>query len=344
VLHHYFLPLPWTSAPLRFLAHGYLAVDLFFSLSGFVMALNYAEMFSGGFDLRKFQTFLGRRLARIYPLYLFTLLVAAFLVATRHLEFRAKSFSATFWSDLFMVQNWGVWQSLNPPSWSISAEFFAYLLFPFVIPFMMFRSRTTRILATSACVLGLLGICFYSRFVLFAGYNINYFDGPLSLVRCIAEFGLGLAAYQFASTRKDQTIKYFPKFVFFLAMAILVLLAIRGTDLLLVLLFPVLIVALDGRQTLLSRFLGSGPIQYLGLLSFSIYLSHWLFNPLLGYFDLLAQRAGRSHSHTYAVAAVLPVVFISAVFTYHLIEVPGRRILRTFFEGAPSVKGPKIAL
>ena len=49
---------------------GYLWVDLFFVLSGFVIALNYGHLFASGFSRTAFATFLTRRVARIYPLYL----------------------------------------------------------------------------------------------------------------------------------------------------------------------------------------------------------------------------------------------------------------------------------
>ena len=51
------------------LKHGYLAVDIFFVLSGFVMALSYRHLFEAGFSVRSFAGFLIRRLARVWPLY-----------------------------------------------------------------------------------------------------------------------------------------------------------------------------------------------------------------------------------------------------------------------------------
>src|SRR5690242_15715766 len=55
-------------------SRGYLWVDLFFVLSGFVIALNYGQLFASGFSRRAFATFLVRRVARIYPLYLVVVL------------------------------------------------------------------------------------------------------------------------------------------------------------------------------------------------------------------------------------------------------------------------------
>jgi peptidoglycan/LPS O-acetylase OafA/YrhL len=56
--------------------YGLFGVDTFFILSGFIITYNYLEKFPR-FDLSQYRHFLALRLARIYPVYLFTLLVVA---------------------------------------------------------------------------------------------------------------------------------------------------------------------------------------------------------------------------------------------------------------------------
>ncbi len=336
VIHHYLIPIRLTSPSWVLIGHGYLAVDLFFSLSGFVMAMNYASMFRGRLSILSFKIFIARRLARIYPLYLFTLSIAALLVANKLLEFRDKSFTEVFWTNVTLIQNWGTWGSMNPPSWSISAEFFVYLLFPLLIPFVMFRGRTTRLLLAFSCIGLIISGGFYSALMAHAGFTLNFFTGPLSLLRCVSEFTLGLIAYQYASTRQGKHWLGSEFVTAILSFVIITGLMVRDTDALLALTFPLLIVALDGHKTLLSRILESYPVHYLGLLSFSIYLSHWLFNPLLGYLDQLARHHGASHSHALAMAAVLPIVLVWSIGSYHYVEIPGRKLLRSLLErGAP---------
>ena len=87
VLFHYLSGRPFTSPLSTFLNHGYLAVDLFFALSGFVLALNYSHLFATGLNWPNFLAFLGRRLARIYPLYLVLTLLALIAVAISLLQF-----------------------------------------------------------------------------------------------------------------------------------------------------------------------------------------------------------------------------------------------------------------
>ena len=75
VLYHFRENLPSRSPEwlLALTAHGYLAVDLFFILSGFVLALNYAESFRG--SLAGATNFYQLRFARIYPLHFVMLML-----------------------------------------------------------------------------------------------------------------------------------------------------------------------------------------------------------------------------------------------------------------------------
>lgn len=109
-------------------------VDFFFILSGFVIALTYADHIAGPADYRRF---LGRRIARIYPLHLATLLIfalAGHLALSRGFAFDRPEYFAPrwLWENLLLVQAWGFvpHRTFNGPAWSISAELFVYLLFP----------------------------------------------------------------------------------------------------------------------------------------------------------------------------------------------------------------------
>jgi peptidoglycan/LPS O-acetylase OafA/YrhL len=87
VLYHMHLFELCSGAAATVLTHGYLAVDLFFVLSGFVMALTYAELFEGGFSAGRYRDFLVRRIARVYPLYVVVTLVCYLLNHLRHTAF-----------------------------------------------------------------------------------------------------------------------------------------------------------------------------------------------------------------------------------------------------------------
>ncbi len=130
-----------------FLLHnGYLCVDIFFVLSGFVMALTYKDMFSNFDDVRRhYFKFMWLRVARIYPLYVVSILVCALLMYLGLLPYYSVSNigESLAWS-MFMMQAWsfGV-GNINLAAWSISTEFSAYLLFPFMVLFPSICSRAS---------------------------------------------------------------------------------------------------------------------------------------------------------------------------------------------------------
>ncbi len=118
---------------------GLLFVDFFFLLSGFVIAHAYAQRLSSAVDARHF---LVRRIARLWPLHVATLLVmvgievAGWIVFQRGISFGRVPFTeegspVALVTNLLMVQAWGIHDGAtwNEPSWSISTEFGAYLAF-----------------------------------------------------------------------------------------------------------------------------------------------------------------------------------------------------------------------
>src|SRR5712691_8322750 len=127
---------------------GYIWVDFFFALSGFILFYAYGSRFGVGLKAEAIGAFLAARVSRIYPLHLATLLAVAILeidrrtVASRQLGvsffdvpiFRRRT-ADTFLSNLFMVQAWGFHDGLswNSPAWFVSVEFLLYLACPVLI-------------------------------------------------------------------------------------------------------------------------------------------------------------------------------------------------------------------
>ncbi len=123
-----------TAVTPHLVSKGYLGVELFFVLSGFILSHVYLQ----GFGERNFRyaDFLWARLARVYPVHLATLLGMGGLIGGATLLGIQAGDKALVWSSLpaqlTLTQAWGLglhggW---NHPSWSISAEWFAYLSFP----------------------------------------------------------------------------------------------------------------------------------------------------------------------------------------------------------------------
>ena len=115
--------------------NGHLAVPAFFILSGTVLSLNYFDKFDK-FSFTKYKSFLQSRLARIYPLHLFTLFIVLLMVIVSIYKEYDIDFNGytplQFLENLFLIQTWdpNFVLNWNYPSWSISSEWFAYLAFP----------------------------------------------------------------------------------------------------------------------------------------------------------------------------------------------------------------------
>jgi len=126
--------LPLSTIFLPFYVNGWLAVDLFFCLSGFIFYWLYAKRVSNA--TISFRRFVWLRFSRLYPLHFLTLICVA-IGQTWLLRTRGDSFvyccndAWHFLLNLFFVSSWGfdAGPSFNGPSWSISVEVFLYVLF-----------------------------------------------------------------------------------------------------------------------------------------------------------------------------------------------------------------------
>jgi peptidoglycan/LPS O-acetylase OafA/YrhL len=130
------MPLPQPLGAL--VKNGALAVDLFFILSGYVLARQYTRLFASGCSSRSYGWFVTARLARIYPVHLVALLLFLSLPLVVAIRGRAPSpnfGTPDFLRSLLLVQDWFVGGALNwnGPAWSISAEFLFYLVFPLAV-------------------------------------------------------------------------------------------------------------------------------------------------------------------------------------------------------------------
>jgi len=333
-----------TGGNFQFFGHGYIAVDLFFVLSGFVMALSYQHMFAGHFSFASYRKFLGRRIARIYPIYFITTLaaLALFYFGVSHSVkwgvASDKIWAVKFLINVALVQAWGIANSINLPAWSLSAEWAAYVLFPILVVPCLFKSAATAWVFAAFSVAVLAAVAIYSGHTTPYGspatLRTDTYRHGIPVFRCLSEFSLGLIAFRFAGLPWGRFLRSSSFASPVICLTIFVLLWWKQSDLAIVLLFPFLVISLaSGAAHIPGRLLSTRPAAYLGNLSYSVYLIHLLVRPLIDFIYQTARAHGVAHGHIIGGVLALVLALILAHFSYHLIEAPGRRMLRTLFEG-----------
>ena len=299
---------------------GYLAVDLFFVLSGFTMAWIYGGWFTRQITLPVYLEFMWRRVARLWPLHAAMVLVVIVEYARRGLwPFWPKMIAA----NLLMVQNWGWSQVINPPSWSVSTEMLAYLLFPMLAAAAL-HGRPARAWAGCAAAVGLVLLAVWLAPFRGPGRRgaLDIYDNwsLLPALRCLGGFWLGMLTYRALQTAWVAAIARRPGVAVAAGLVLLLLLAAGAPDLLVYAAFPVLTAALFAGAGAPQAWLGTRVLHGLGTLSYAIYLVHV---PIL---EVVAIVAGQS------VAVLVPVFFsvtlVAALLAHRLIERPSRALLR----------------
>ena len=176
-------------------------LDLFFIISGFLIWTHYSGRLH---SVAEFKAFIVRRLARLYPLHLLTLscfclvwlLVAVGLINANMVDYFTF---IELLKELLLVNAWGLTDILNfnYVSWSLSAEWFCYLLFPLIL-----------LVSRKAGLLGLVSLLVISVFVL---EGLTYFDlmpfptwleaNTWGAYRVFADFTLGAVIADLAAKR-----------------------------------------------------------------------------------------------------------------------------------------------
>lgn len=114
-----------------YLVGGGVAVEFFFSLSGFILVYGYSKTFES-LDAGSIWRFFAMRIARLYPVYIVTFLTAAALWIGAVWPFSGWEVARSVFALQSYAPIGGAVFSFNGPSWSVADEFFFYLMFPFI--------------------------------------------------------------------------------------------------------------------------------------------------------------------------------------------------------------------
>ncbi|KTT02905.1 acyltransferase family protein [Pseudomonas rhizoryzae] len=348
VLFHTYVAQAASENPL--IANAYLFVEFFFVLSGFVLMHTYETRLRSPDDYRDFTI---SRSARILPLHLAMLALYVLLETGRLLaeqlgiSFNDPAFSGAtapeqFLPNLLLLQSWlgeAITGSFNYPSWSISIEYYLYLIFGLLVLKGQGHHRQWFLVIALLAFLQLLfpilplkteifrglscffaGACTYRLYVWIKTHDQEPFGGTLLEVACL------IAA---AAVMTSE-------------------LPVAKKGVLASLVFCVTILTFAFERGLVSTVLHQGIFVRLGMLSYSIYLGHaaviFLFKSafiVLG--KLLHQdltvvapshdvpvpfmiryiATGSPLLDNLVVLLELVVVFALACLTYRYIELPG---------------------
>ena len=351
VLFHFRPLLQMASPPLYdslkpILDCGAQGVDLFFILSGFVLTWNYLERMGDKWSTKATMHFLWLRLARVWPLYLVTMHLAALWIIFTLLygDFpspEAASLTAmNYLRQLVMVQLWVQpffdFSSWDGPAWSISAEWLAYLLFGLLV-LVVFR------IARATSVRGLLLLAFAATLpplMLLVGSGGQFYTPWSWLPRIVLQFTAGALAC--AAVRKMRPTDRARSGA---GVASVVLLAaivgalywfdghpvpnIRDDFGLVDVLFLPLVVTLSIGSGTLPAVLSTRLMVYGGQVSFGLYMVHELVHT--AWLWIMAQyqiTMVPSVNAKLVFAGLILVAMILAVLLFHFVEEPARMWMR----------------
>jgi peptidoglycan/LPS O-acetylase OafA/YrhL len=310
-------------------ARGYISVDLFFILSGFVMCKAYGIRFLGDFDVGSYLRFLGRRLARIYPIYGVLLGVGVVASMIRPAYFPPLTI-ANVLLNVALIQTWVGHLSIIGTAWSLSTEWGAYLAFPALV-WLVLRSRPSIAIATCLAAAGLI--------VLVWGYEVSLGQSPAlgldeagglvtPLGRCAGGFvlGMGLCRLAGSSVAEQAGADWFGIAVI---AALAVFWVMPGTpDLLLYACLPALILCLALNRGRVSAVFASKPVWLLGEWSYSIYLIHMFVIHLRQHmFDFLVKHMPAPLADMLGATVFYGLTIGAAALCFTMVEVPARRFL-----------------
>jgi len=308
--------------------HGYVAVDFFFVLSGYIMCYTYLSSFESQGWRAAYGPFLRKRAIRLLPLNAFvtlSLLVLGFMsvqLLGKNLFFGELRYPFDIVTNLLMLQGLGIGHSMNGPSGTVGVEFVAYMAFPLLAACAFARQRWAMALALAASLLILTSLALpHPRLSLGAE------DPVRDVLHCVSEFTLGMFSYRMA--RSDWGTRWLASDrTTTVVLAICLGLALLRIDLLVALSFPFVVACIGLNSGRVLRAL-SAPLPYmLGTVSYSLYLIHNAFRPAA--FELLKwlhpAPLSPVQALTFALLGSLSVIPF-AWLTYHYVEHPSRRLL-----------------
>ncbi|MCP5228901.1 acyltransferase [Accumulibacter sp.] len=297
---------------------GASGVTIFFALSGFILAHVHDSDFDKHLEARWVFHFLWLRLARIYPVHLFLLLC----YAVGLWGFSEYDNATSFAMNITLIHAWGFFDidgiNWNQPSWSISAEWFCYLMFP-LLAFVTGQGRRQVSVAT---VLIVIGVVIYP-WLFHQNLGFSYMAQPVSaFLVFIVGYGLRILAPRLGGTQLTWAL------ILYGALGYLGWCIFAHT------LTPDRTPILSGIISLAlfkvpPQFLFANRVSvYIGEISYSLYMSHIMVFTILRVIF---------RGPPLPLVIELMVVIACAALLHHTIEAPARNRMRRALTSRPSL-------
>lgn len=350
-------------ALMTFLISGQYGVTFFFILSGFILTYNYESWFGKFVSVNQFWKFQQLRFARLYPVYIFALLLNSFFqisVRGNNGEFAGQEihYWASWVINAFALQSWipGTPYTLiwNTPSWSISTELFFYMCFPLICYWLVKYLKSFKkliwflvallIISSGIYVVVLDQIYYKHSLPSGTSYSIQYFTPLFRLPEFIAGcVGGKLFLMEDSETQRFKNILFgseTKRNVIILVSTVWFFSRIYTTGYadnneaywllnnsvkFSILLIPFLgiILALSIGQTFISKFLNLPFLILLGESSYALYITHWSF---VSFYSLGFLPTNYQSPFMAIIFMLLSVAF--SILIYKTIEIPMKTKLR----------------
>ena len=323
----------------NFLSGGFLGVDIFFVISGFVITLSLRKSLTKGYF--SFHSFFVRRLYRLIPSLLATLLVSNLLCSLLFSIDYRKEAAYLALSSIFSVSNIHLWLQagyfdssaiLKPylHTWSLSIEWQFYILWAILCRFILFPMKSNR-----RCGLLLLALTVTS--ILFTeAIKPKFPTAAFYLIFSrFSEFMFGaIPAWLLYTQEKNNSllnsyrVYLSPNFISFVAAAVIAIFlglfrenySFPGLSAIPVCLSTVILISFS-EGTQIGNFLLHPVLQWLGKVSYSVYLVHWPLLVLLEYYDM-------SHSTVKRRALALTISIVIGWILNLSVELPFQEIMK----------------
>ncbi len=303
---------------LGFLPNGYLGVDVFFAISGYLITkIAYNDVLGNQFSILGFYL---RRIRRIIPLVLFTsltaLIIGLFVMLPDDFENLCQSVFATnvFANNILLLitsgNYWAIANEYKPlmHTWSLGIEEQFYLIFPLL--FILLDKKRSRLILPVLFILALISLLLFV-------FSTNPADKFYSIQFRFFELSFGGIGYIIC---KDRLINARYKVLMTLFLLFILLFdfhLIAEIKLILVVLFSIGLLISDNKNKIGSLFLENKIMVGIGKISFSLYMWHQIVLAYMRY--CFVDKPGVIESIYFFV-----IIFLLSIFSYFIIEQPFR--------------------